>query len=376
MFAPLNRFDWRDFLARPPLSPSSEILSACADTSLLITGAGGSIGSALALRLAQSRASRLVLLDASESHLCQLQQAMEQAQANPDAVFVLGDAGDVAVLDDIFLAHRPRIVFHAAAFKHVPFLERQPFAAIANNVFATRRMVSAAARHKARVVLLSTDKAVQPTSVMGATKRIAEKMVLASGGTALRLGNVLASSGSVTEIFARQAMQGGPLTVTDPAARRYLLTMDEAVNLLLAAAYIAANDESAKVLAPALAADHSIAGLARFMARSLAPDRELALHFTGLRPGDKLAERLWDTSEYASPAAGGLLSIHAADLESAPESAPESGSLASGLAALEDALSERNLAAALSQLRHLVPDFCPSATVLALAQQMPQRVSA
>jgi FlaA1/EpsC-like NDP-sugar epimerase len=373
VITPSNRIDWRAFLARPPLPrPSPETVAAFADTPLLITGAGGSIGSALALRLAQSGSSRTVLLDASENHLYQLQQALAGTGASPNTAFVLGNAGDAVLLEDLFAAHRPRMVFHAAAHKHVPLLELQPFAAIANNIFATETLVAAAAKHGARALLLSTDKAVQPASVMGATKRIAEKIVLASGGTVLRLGNVLGSSGSVTEIFAEQAARGGPLTVTDPKARRYFLTMEEAVDLLLQAAHmaahIAASAGSGAVLAPALDADHSIAELAGFIARALGDSRELPVHFTGLRPGDKLVERLWDDGECASPAKDGLLLIHSVR--------PESSDFASGLSALRAAVRERDLAAALAALRALAPGFRPSETVLALAQKSTPRVCA
>ncbi len=342
------------------------MLRAIADTPLLITGAGGSIGSALALRMAQLGTASMVLLEASENRLHQLVQALAGVEARGGAAFVLGNAGDGATLEEIFSIHRPRIVFHAAAHKHVPLLETQPFAAIANNVFATETLVAAAAKHGTRVVLLSTDKAVQPTSVMGATKRIAEEMVLARGGTALRLANVLGSSGGVTEIFGEQIAHGGPLTVTDPEARRYFLAMEEAVDLLLAAAYITANAGSAAVLAPALDADYSITELAGFMAHALAPGRELPIHFTGLRPGDKLVERLWDVGESASPAAEGLLSIRS--------KRPEAGDFANGVAALRGALQERDLAAALKQLRALVPGYRPSENVLALAQNCVPRV--
>lgn len=369
MITHCKRIDWRAFLARPPLPrPSPEILAAFDDTPLLISGAGGSIGSALALRLAQSGSSRTVLLDASENHLHQLQQALGGAEANQGAAFVLGSAGDGAVLNDLFAAHRPRLVFHAAAHKHVPLLELQPFAAITNNIFATETLVAAAAKHGARVLLLSTDKAVQPTSVMGATKRIAEEIVLASGGAVLRLGNVLGSSGGVTEIFVEQAARGGPLTVTHPEARRYFLTMEEAVDLLLQAAHIAASADSAAVLAPALDADHRIVELAGFMARALGDSRELPVHFIGLRPGDKLVERLWDDGECASPATDGLLFIHSVY--------PEPRDFASSLDTLRAAVRERDLAAALRQLRALVPGFRPSETVLALAQKSTPRVYA
>jgi FlaA1/EpsC-like NDP-sugar epimerase len=349
-------------------APSPEDLDALAQTPILITGAGGSMGSALALRLAHWAPRGPALLESSENNLHKLQQAWTgegkaRSGATMAATFLLGDAGDRALLEEVFAVHQPRIVFHAAAYKHVPLLEQQPFAAIANNVLVTATLAAVAAEHGARIVLLSTDKAVQPTSVVGATKKVAEEIVLASGGTVLRLSNVLDSSGSVTEIFARQIASGAPLTVTDPSVRRYFLTMDEAVDLLLGAA----QPDSSALLAPALQADHRIVDLARFMARELAPHRETSIHFSGLRPGDKLAERLWDDDEETCPAArGGLLSIRAVR--------PEAARFKSDLAALRVALRERDLPAALAQLGVLAPGYRPSETVLALAQNDARRM--
>ena len=216
--------------------PRQEVLDGLSREPIVITGGGGSIGSALALRLGALGSQKLVLLEASESNLYALERDWAAAlETNPRSASpmtpILGSAGDMALLQEVFATHRPRIVFHAAAFKHVPLMEEHPLAAIANNVFATEILTQVAEAHGARVILLSTDKAVEPASVMGATKRVAEQIVLASGGTVLRLGNVLASRDSVTEVFARQIAQGGPVTVTDPAARRYFLTLDEAVSL-------------------------------------------------------------------------------------------------------------------------------------------------
>ncbi|MGO9491780.1 MAG: polysaccharide biosynthesis protein [Terracidiphilus sp.] len=365
-----HQLNWHAFLGRPTLpSMSTEDLDALAQMPTLITGAGGSIGSALALRLAHFSPPRLALLESSESNLIQLQQAWPgqvktRAGASVAPGFFFGDAGDRAILEEIFALHRPRIVFHAAACKHVPLLEQQPFAAIANNIFVTAALAAVAAEYGARVVLLSTDKAAQPASILGVTKRIAEEIVLAAAGTVLRLCNVLTSSGSVTEIFARQIASGGPLTATDPAARRYFLTMDEAVDLLLTAAHT----DSSVLLAPALPADHRIADLASFMARELAPGSEIPIRFTGLRRGDKLTEQLWDNDEQACPATScsGLLSIQPVR--------PEPAQFKSALTALHYALRERDLAAALGLLRALVPGYRPSEAVLALAQNDPRRI--
>jgi FlaA1/EpsC-like NDP-sugar epimerase len=330
------------------------VLDALYRKSVLITGAGGSIGSALALRLAALAPSMLVLLESSESHLYALQREWAEAGVAAPAACYLGSVDDRKLLDHIFATHNPGLVYHAAAFKHVPLMEQQPLAAIANNVFGTRTLVEAVAAHGVRVVQLSTDKAVEPTSVMGATKRAAEHIVLAAGGTVLRLGNVLASRDSVVEVFARQIGAGGPITVTDPAARRYFLTLDEAVNLLLIAA---AEPEPPVLLTPALPAPHYIADLAQYMARKLAPNRTISIDFTHPRPGDKETERLWSATETARPAHDrGLLMVQSPVL-------PD-GQLQTELTALRSALDVRDLPAALAQLRIMVPDYTPSQAVL------------
>lgn len=352
-------------MARPGLAPPPrEMLQDLCRASILIVGAGGSIGSALARRLAALEPSRLVLLDASESHLDVLQRRWAREPCAVPAVFRLGSVGDRALLEEIFAAHAPQLVFHAAAFKHVPLLESQPLAAMENNIFGTLALAEVATG--ARIVLLSTDKAVEPASVMGATKRVAERIVLSVGGKALRLGNVLASRGSVVEVFASQIAAEDPLTVTDPVARRYFLTIDEAVNLLLAAALA---PEPLALLAPALPEPHSIADLARFMARELAPGRAIPISFTGPRPGDKKKEQFWSTTESARPAtAEGLLSIESPALSH--------GQLRSVLARLRAALDARDVLAALSHLKALVPDYTPSPAVLSLAGEHLPRVNA
>ena len=275
----VENIDWHRFLGRPPLSsaPPHAIKLIC-QSPVLITGAGGSIGSALAMRLV-NHGQKVVLLESSEAGLYELQCEFADSGSEVNAAFYLGSSADAALVDEIFAVHGPRIVFHAAAFKHVPLLEEQPIAAVANNVLATESLVRAASEHHAQVILLSTDKAVAPSSVMGATKRVAEQIVLASDGTVLRLGNVLASRGSVTGVFARQIAAGGPLTVTDPAARRYFLTIAEAVDLLFAVAEVA---HSGALFVPRLHTVHFIADLARFMVETLAPGRDVAIEFTHL----------------------------------------------------------------------------------------------
>jgi len=363
----LQTLNWRSFLARPRLpSAPPQALATLARQPILITGAGGSIGSALALRLAALAPPVLVLLESSESNLYALQRDLA---SSPSSITpILGSAADPALLDHIFATHAPSLVFQAAAFKHVPLLEDHPLAAIANNIFATETLTRAAAAHHARVLLLSTDKAVQPASVMGATKRLAEHIVLAAGGTVLRLGNVLASRDSVAEIFADQVACGGPITVTDPAARRYFLTLDEAVDLLFAAALA----QPSTLLAPVLPATHFIADLAHFIAHQLAPGRNIPIEFTHPRPGDKETEQLWSPNDAPHPAGpdpslAALVSIQSARL------APSQ--LAAGLADLRTALNAGDLSAALTHLRALVPDYTPSPSVLDLARQTSPQVS-
>jgi FlaA1/EpsC-like NDP-sugar epimerase len=343
----LGLLDWRSFLERDLLpGPTPDALAIFREARILVTGAGGSIGSALALRLASAGARDLVLLEASESHLFSLQKAM--ASASP--AFFLGSTGDLSLLNELFAKHTPTLIFHAAAFKHVPLLEEQPCAAVANNITATRTLLHCAARHGARLVLLSTDKAVEPASVMGATKRVAEQMVLAAGGTAVRLGNVLASRDSVAWQFAEALRCGEALSVTDPRARRYFLTMDEAVNLLLSAALAGPG-----LFAAALTTPHYVTDLARFLARKLAPDREAPIEFTHLRQGEKEVEQLWARYEKAGPAAEGLHAIESpicADLDSQLDSAAR-------------AVRARDPAAVLAILEQLVPGYTPSSLLRA-----------
>jgi FlaA1/EpsC-like NDP-sugar epimerase len=357
---PLATIDWHSFLGRPPLpSPPATALISLTRESILITGAGGSIGSALALRLA-AHGARLILLESSEAAVYELRRAFSDYGGDDQPAFYLGSAADHPLLEEIFALHRPHLVFHAAAFKHVPLLEEQPLAAVANNVLATRELVAAASAHSARIVLLSTDKAVTPASVMGATKRVAEQIALANGSTVLRLANVLASRGSVAEVFAEQIATSRSLTVTSPAARRYFITLDEAVDLLLAAA---SEPVGPSLFVPDLRASHFIADLARFMARNLAPDREIPIEFTRLRAGDKESEALWSPAE--TPQATQTNGLVPIDSPSLPQSRHQHL-----LEELEAAAESREVHTALTILRELVPDYTPSHAVRAVCSRI------
>ena len=361
----LENLDWSGFLARPRLpSPSPQVFDALYREPMMIVGAGGTVGTALARRLSILGLPRLALLEPSESHLYALERNLKQAGATGTMIPILGSAADRPLLDRIFAAHRPALVFHTALFRHVPLLEEHPLAAIAWNVFGTESLVQAAAAKGARVILLSTDKAVEPLSIMGATRAVAEQLVMASGGIVLRIGNVLASRDSVAEIFAQQIAEGGPLTVTDPGARRYFLTLDEAVNLLLIAA---AQPVQGALLAPQLPATHFIADLALFLAKTLAPDSPIAIDFTGLRPGDKETELLWAKDDTTEPAA---LEFGRGALVYVDSPRPRPAQLGAGLANLHTALAGFDLIAALAHLRWLVPSYRPSPAVEELARRM------
>lgn len=380
MISSTESLDWTSFLARTRLpSPSPEVFDALYQHTMLVTGAGGSIGSALALRLSALAPPRLILLDSSESNLYALKRHWAASGSANGAVAriapvswtgpavpmspFLGSISNRPLLEHIFTKFAPKLVFHAAAFKHVPLMEEHPLAAISNNIFGTENLTRIAASHGARVVLLSTDKAVEPTSVMGATKRVAEQIVLSSGGVVLRLGNVLGTRDSVVKIFANQISHRGPITVTDPAARRYFLTLDEAVNLLLIAA---AQPMPSALIAPVLPSTHFVSDLAHFMAEKLAPGRNIPIDFTGVRPGDKDTERLWAASDATRPSIenfgqGAMVYVDAPALSTEQ--------IGAGLANLHSALDAYDLSAALAHLRWLVPDYRPSLAVQELAGQ-------
>ncbi len=346
------------------MSPPLEVLDALYEFPILITGAGGSIGSALALRLATLGPPMLLLLEASESHLYNLQCDWRDAGPAGPMAPILGSVTDQRLLEEVFAAHAPRIVLHTAAFKHVPMLEEHPLAAIANNIFGTLTLATSAVAHGARLVLLSTDKAVEPASIMGATKRVAEQIVQVAGGTVLRLGNVLGTRGCVAEVFARQIARGGPITVTDPNARRYFITVDEAVNMLLIAA---ARTVPSALLAPVLPASHSIVDLANFMVNELAPESEIPIEFTGTRPGDKDFERMWPEGEKLRP-------VHVGEMVSVQTPTLPEDQLEDELRVLRGAVDTRDLASALASLGRLVPSYKPSHTVMALSRQYGPRV--
>jgi FlaA1/EpsC-like NDP-sugar epimerase len=327
----------------------------------LVTGGAGSIGSELARQIAGFCPERLILFEQAESPLYFVQ--LELARLHPDVeiIPVIGDITDPARLESVFEMYRPDYVFHAAAYKHVPMMEANVVEAVRNNVVGTLRVAECAARHGAeKFVLISTDKAVNPSSVMGVTKRLAELIVLGCPGLrasktdfrAVRFGNVLGSDGSVIPLFKRQIAAGGPLTVTHADVRRYFMSIPEAVQLVLQAAALPEARNRISMLD--MGEPVRILDLAEQLIRlsGLIPYRDVQIVFTGLRPGEKLHEELMTLVEASIPTAVEKIRI------------VETGALAgweleAGMQRLRAALESGDPAELVAELHALVPEYTP-----------------
>jgi len=349
---------------RPSLAPDvARVAGELRGLRVLVTGAGGSIGSALSRRVLAAQPSRLVLLDSSEQNLHELGQCLRAQERSATTRLILGDAGDRILLRDLFSEHRPQVVFHTAAYKQVPLLERQPLAALANNVLGTRALLETADSTRVeRLILTSTDKAVRPRSLMGATKRIAEQLVLARGATgmrctAVRLVNVWGSRGSVVPRFEEQLRLGQSLTVTDERATRFFMSSDEAVGLTLAAVELG---QGADILVPRIDRPLSVLAIARRLLELGRPQQDAAeaIRITGLRPGDKLTEELSYPTE-------SLVETRSVGIDRVVGARPDPTVLEDQLRRLERAIERRDGTEAVSIVRAAVPEFEPSDVLLA-----------
>jgi FlaA1/EpsC-like NDP-sugar epimerase len=299
-----------DLLGREPVTMKHEdICPFLCDRTVLVTGAGGSIGSELCRQIAGCRPNGLIILDHSEPALFTIEQELKQSFPEVPIIPVVASVLDETRLARIFGESHPEIVYHAAAHKHVPLMEFQPDEAVRNNSFGTRTLIKVAARFAVeRFILISTDKAINPTSVMGASKRLAELYLQAfqqhhgSGTTrfsAVRFGNVLGSSGSVIPIFKQQIENGGPVTVTDANMTRFFMTIPEAVGLVLTSSTLSSGGE---IFVLDMGESVRIFDLATQLIQlsGLEPGKDIEIQFTGMRPGEKLYEEISHRGEQLS----------------------------------------------------------------------------
>ncbi len=303
----LRDISYEDLLGRSPVQLDTEGIRNYLDgKTILVTGCGGSIGSELCRQIVKYQPGKLILLDSSESNLFQIQMEMQNEYYYRHAEAVLGQVQDEVLMNSVFEKFKPMVVFHAAAYKHVPMMEKNPWQAVTNNIIGSRVLMETALRHQVdRFVVVSTDKAVRPTNVMGASKRVTELIMQSLQGNhtrfmAVRFGNVVGSSGSVIPFFRRQIEQGGPVTVTHPEVNRFFMTIPEASQMILQAGTMG---EGGEIFILRMGTPVKIADMARDLIRlsGKEPDVDIKIVFTGLREGEKLYEELITVGEDILP---------------------------------------------------------------------------
>ncbi len=346
-----------DLLQRETVRPTiSSVGTFIRGKSVLVTGAGGSIGSELCRQIVRYHPAHLILCDRYENSTYEIDLELRAGQRPTAISTIIGDIQDAAFLEHIFARHRPQIVFHAAAYKHVPLMEHNAIEAVKNNIFGTNGILDAAARHCAEsCILISTDKAVNPTSIMGATKRIAEFLTIrknsacATKFAAVRFGNVLGTNGSVIPIFREQLKKGGPLTVTHPEIKRFFMLIPEAVQLVLIAA---ASGNGGELFVLDMGEQIRIVDLAEHFIRlsGFIPHKEIKILFTGLRPGEKMYEELFDESELKLP------TFHSKLLMAVPDT-PSAHELSRCLSDFERIVREYRIDDVVPAIQRIVPNY-------------------
>jgi FlaA1/EpsC-like NDP-sugar epimerase len=354
-----------DLLEREPVALDFDrIRGRIANKVILITGAGGSIGSELVRQAASLGARQLILLDRSENDLFKLGHELSRKFPQLDYIPVVGDIQDVTLLREVFSTYRPQSVFHAAAYKHVPMMERNCFQAITNNIFGTYNVALLARQNRVEdFVLISSDKAVNPTNIMGVTKRVAELIMqgLQDKGTrftAVRFGNVLGSNGSALPLFEQQIAAGGPVTVTHPDVLRYFMTIPEAVQLVLQASSMGQGGE---IFVLDMGKPVRILDLVRNLIRlsGLEPDRDIKIEFVGLRPGEKMFEELKLDGEDIRPTAHDKIRLLTGSKISFEQ-------MSVWLDQLSVLVGAKNVHGLVNKLVEIVPEYWPSPEIISL----------
>ncbi len=363
----MRRVKVEDLLARAPVQLDlAKIQRKFQQRIVMITGAGGSIGSELARQVARFDPHKVVLFDRSENELHRLDIEMAERFPKLTRVPVVGDILDVSRLKEVISTHRPTSVFHAAAYKHVPMMERNCFQAVTNNVFGTYNVALTARQLGVEdFVMISSDKAVHPCNIMGVTKRVAEILILgqqeqSTRYVSVRFGNVLGSNGSVIPLFEQQIASRRPVTVTHPEVRRYFMTIPEAVQLVLQASTMGKGGE---IFVLDMGEPVKIVDLARDLIRlsGLEPGRDIPIVFIGLRPGEKLFEELKFDAE-------GLKSTSHEKIRVLDGGVTDSNQINTWLDDLAAIVAAKNVHGLVTKLQEIVPEYTPSLEILALAK--------
>jgi FlaA1/EpsC-like NDP-sugar epimerase len=364
----LRDVNYEDLLGRSPVQlDMEEILGYLDGKTVLITGCGGSIGSELCRQIVRFQPKELILLDANESNLFHIELELCNKLHYDRYRAVLGRVQDEKLMLSIFKKYRPQVVFHAAAYKHVPMLEKNPWEAVFNNITGSRVIMDMALQYEVeRFVLVSTDKAVRPTNVMGASKRVTELLLqtFQDGGTrfmAVRFGNVVGSSGSVIPVFRNQIEQGGPVTVTHPDVRRFFMTIPEAAQLILQAGALGQGGE---IFILKMGTPVKIVDMARDLIRlsGREPDKDVKITFIGLRDGEKLYEELISVGEGIVPTKHEKIMVLRTDSQIgvSPSLREWSALLGAQLKQLNEAADRFDGPAIRRKLQQIIPEYTPS----------------